>query len=396
MPMSITELRVFVASPSDVRDERSAVVAVITEINKTWSAKLGIRLEPLLWETDVVPGVGKDPQAVINEQIGDEYDIFLGILWSKFGTPTPRAASGTQEEFDRAYSLAHSRRIKLLVYIKDAPISPASIDIDQLRKVREFQNKLGEKGVLWWQFSNTAEFESLLRMHLSKLSHEYKDGAWKVPIQPAPHAETPLVSTATSTVAELVVDPPTSDDGWLDVLERAEEDIAIANSAMTSISETLSSLNNKMDSHTEKVKSLNNPSKSARVAKQIINLVAADMEIAATDLEKYFAVMREKFRSALDGYVKSASLASDLRDDNLDEVRDAANTLESLRESIDGAKSGIASFRDTVSVIPRYTSRLNNAKDRLVSVTDILISDLSTIENLAKEASKALFGISGR
>lgn len=39
---------------------------------------------------------------MINEQIGD-YDIFVGIMKHKFGSPTLYADSGTEEEFNRAY-----------------------------------------------------------------------------------------------------------------------------------------------------------------------------------------------------------------------------------------------------------------------------------------------------
>lgn len=31
-----------------------------------------------------------------------EYALFVGIMWNRIGTPTPRAESGTVEEFERA------------------------------------------------------------------------------------------------------------------------------------------------------------------------------------------------------------------------------------------------------------------------------------------------------
>ena len=54
-------------------------------------------------DANAYPGFGTDPQGVVNEEIGDDYEIFIGPLWSRFGTPTPRAFSGTQEEFERVY-----------------------------------------------------------------------------------------------------------------------------------------------------------------------------------------------------------------------------------------------------------------------------------------------------
>src|SRR5262245_59131143 len=96
-------LHVFFASPSDVEDEREAARRVLDELNLTWGDMLSVRLELLHWSTHATPGVGSDPQAVINADIPD-YDIFIAVLCSRLGTPTPRANSGTEEEFDRALS----------------------------------------------------------------------------------------------------------------------------------------------------------------------------------------------------------------------------------------------------------------------------------------------------
>lgn len=85
MPRSETIIGTFVASPSDVEEERTALESVVVELNKTWSKSLNLRLDLIKWETDVYPGFGQYPQDVINTQIGDEYDIFIAIFWGKIG-----------------------------------------------------------------------------------------------------------------------------------------------------------------------------------------------------------------------------------------------------------------------------------------------------------------------
>ncbi|MCH8024670.1 MAG: DUF4062 domain-containing protein, partial [Candidatus Marinimicrobia bacterium] len=102
MPRSITVLKVFVASPSDVSEERAAVKEIADELNKLWKNR-SIALEVVSWESDVYPSFGSDPQSVINEQVSDDYEIFIGLMWAKIGTPTKEAESGTVEEFRRAY-----------------------------------------------------------------------------------------------------------------------------------------------------------------------------------------------------------------------------------------------------------------------------------------------------
>src|SRR5438309_1896456 len=100
MAKTVTKLVVFAASPGDVSRERDLLDTVAAELNKTLCPPLGIHLELVKWETDSFPGVASDAQALINQQI-PPYDIFIGIMWKRFGTPTGRAGSGTEEEFDR-------------------------------------------------------------------------------------------------------------------------------------------------------------------------------------------------------------------------------------------------------------------------------------------------------
>ena len=81
MPRDERVFVVFVASPSDMQPERDALEEVIRELNLTWSRKLGIRLDLVRWETHGVPGFGADAQDVLNRQLPDDPDIFIGLMW---------------------------------------------------------------------------------------------------------------------------------------------------------------------------------------------------------------------------------------------------------------------------------------------------------------------------
>ena len=97
MPITLKRLRIFVASPGDVTDERDRLDRVIAHLRTHVAAAHGLDLELVRWETHVRPGVAADAQAVVNPKIGD-YDLFIGIFWNRFGAPTGRAESGTREE----------------------------------------------------------------------------------------------------------------------------------------------------------------------------------------------------------------------------------------------------------------------------------------------------------
>ncbi len=162
-------IRVFVSSPNDVTAERAVATRVVIELNALWSEVLGFNIEVIRWETHGYPAAGSDAQAVLNEQLGNDHDIFLGILWSRFGTPTPRAESGTEEEFKRAYQnrSVPDGRPAIMLYFKEAAL-PFDVNIDQLAKVRSFREGTRNLGLLDWSFSDTEQFESLLRFHLSR------------------------------------------------------------------------------------------------------------------------------------------------------------------------------------------------------------------------------------
>ena len=100
----VTQIRIFISSPSDVQEERDALEKVITEdLQRTIGKQNGLHIEPLRWENIVRPGLG-DIQRQVSEQMG-EYDIFIGIFWKRFGTPTATHESGSEQEFREAYKL---------------------------------------------------------------------------------------------------------------------------------------------------------------------------------------------------------------------------------------------------------------------------------------------------
>lgn len=104
MTGQVSRIRVFVASPGDVEAERRALTGVVQDVNLILTALVpdSAVLELVKWETHVHPELGR-PQGVITDQIGD-YDVLIGMMWRRFGTPSTVAASGTEEEVRDAYA----------------------------------------------------------------------------------------------------------------------------------------------------------------------------------------------------------------------------------------------------------------------------------------------------
>src|SRR5947209_17298538 len=98
MSFAARVFRVLIASPSDVTDERDIAVKTIQEWNDLHSPGRQVVLLPLRWETHSAPEYGRRPQEVINRQIVDHSDLLIGIFWTRIGSPTGEADSGTLEE----------------------------------------------------------------------------------------------------------------------------------------------------------------------------------------------------------------------------------------------------------------------------------------------------------
>jgi hypothetical protein len=158
-----------VASPGDVQLERELVAGALAELNQTVGASNNLVLELVAWEKSARPEMGRI-QAVINHQIG-EYDIFVGIMWRRFGTPSGTSGSGTEEEFRRAYASWHkSKRPNILLYFSEAVAPPPRTvaEAQQQLKVAEFREEVEGKG-LTWSYSKPESFDDVVRQHLYQL-----------------------------------------------------------------------------------------------------------------------------------------------------------------------------------------------------------------------------------
>ena len=120
-PATVRLIRVFVSSPSDVAEERKILDEVVHRINATDGLYLGVRLETWKWEENAVPQIGPPPQEGIDRQL-PQYDIYLGIMSARFGTPTDGCGSGTEKEFRDALELwKQAGSPWILFYFNDEP-----------------------------------------------------------------------------------------------------------------------------------------------------------------------------------------------------------------------------------------------------------------------------------
>ena len=172
-------IRAFLASPGDLQNERKAIREVIKEFNEIWADELGYQVELLGWE-ETISGYGR-PQHLINQDV-DRCDLFLGMMWKKWGTPPDKEGvftSGFHEEFERSIKRRkESRKPEICLFFKEIGEEFMVDRGPDLKKVLEFKDKIiSEKSVLFQNFSNISEIETLIRKSVSYYVNRIKKEA---------------------------------------------------------------------------------------------------------------------------------------------------------------------------------------------------------------------------
>jgi hypothetical protein len=392
MPASITKLKIFIASPSDVVDERVVLDHVVNELNKQPGGRLGISLELVKWETDSYPSFGDDAQSVINNQIGEDYDIFIGILSKRFGTPTSRGESGTLEEFSRAYKRARENPngIRVMFYFNDSPVPPSELNLEQYSEIDGFRSSLGEQGVYYWQYKKPEDFERIVRMHLGKVMEEFGT-KWGQDSGRKAEVDTIQPEYKEILCVETPIDSQT-EEGFLDLIITSVDDMESAGESINRIGALLQELKIKTVGSTDEMNRLSQPV-NPHEARSIINRLAENWENFAQRAEVELPILSAKFRSGIDSYTKSAQLLTDFGTKDRDQVVNAIDAVRKIRSASIEAQVSTKNFRDVLQKIPRLTVQLNHAKRHLNKVLDYIFEEYATEENLSTEAERIFVSV---
>ena len=162
-------LSVFLASPGDLQDERRIVRKVVVEFNESWAASLGYQIELVGWE-DTVSSFGR-PQHIINQEV-DRCDLFVGMIWKRWGTP-PDSKGGFTSGFEEEFQRATDRRERnggpeISLFFKQIPEDFKVDPGEDLKKVVQFREKMiNEKKILFQDFSDVQEMEMLARKRIT-------------------------------------------------------------------------------------------------------------------------------------------------------------------------------------------------------------------------------------
>ena len=386
MPRNEQVVVVLVASPSDLELERNRLEDLIRELNLTWSQSLSLRLDLVRWETHGYPGIGQDPQDVLNRELPDEPDIFIGLMWSRYGTETGRAGSGTEEEFNRALGRYRQdpESVRIMFYFKDAPLAPSNIDLDQLGRVTRFRDSLGSEGALYWNFRTLEEFDRLLRMHLSRQIQEFSR------IGP-PHRDAGSLIPSPRTVPSPAVE--SEELGLLDFLDLVDECFSALTEIAGRMSRETDWIGERLTQRTAEINEAitsTHGQLSRRRARALIAAAAADMMQYVTRMRAEIPLFRETLQEGADAAANAALISATLDPQDRSHASAAHNDLLRFQDALGSTYEAIEGFKDIVHGWPRMTIALNRAKRETVTVLQTLLDSIAEGRRIVAETIRTL------
>ena len=377
MARNETVLRILVSHPADTNEEAKIIEDVANAFNATWSAHLGIRLEYSDWHSHVAPGIDSDPQMVINKQIGSAYDIFIGVLWKHFGTATPRATSGTAEEFEAAYARhkVSPASIRVMVYFRMARVELNEIDTKQLDALRDFKSKLGPRGVLYSEYFERDEFETLVRDHLQRMVQEWGK-SWGIGVSADPPPP-PVLSGVSDN----------NDEGYLDLFVTVVQDMASSTEAIVRIGLLMSTSTEATELGTRDLSLVNSlpPDEQAAAVKDIFDAVGRSLVNFSEGLEREAKSFSDSFNSAMEALSKLYGYEEFTDSMPAAKRAESDEAIVSVRTKIQENVGVMQGFRTALMGLPRATTAFNRARKRANAAVEEYERVLNAADNLVAQ-----------
>jgi len=150
-----------IASPGDVSEERAAIRSTLHDWNDINSVNSRIVLTPVGWESHSSPELGIRPQELINNRVLKNCDLLIGVFWTRLGSPTGKAQSGTVEEIQEHLAAGKPA----MIYFSSKPASPDTFDPEQYLQLKAFKIWCKSQGLIE-EFENIDQFRAKLSKQL--------------------------------------------------------------------------------------------------------------------------------------------------------------------------------------------------------------------------------------
>lgn len=344
--MKNTEIiRIFLSSPSDVSMERQRILLIAHEMNKSLGFSLRRNLEIIGWE-NVTPSIATYSQQVINKAI-DDYDVFLGLFALRFGTPTPNAGSGTEEEFNIALEKYKRAEIKdICMLFKQDGFNVSEIDIEQLAAVNSFKKKISALGCYRIDFQ-VDSFEEEIRKLFSKLLLDWNEIKNK---------------NSENEICDAVVSSEDEEIGYYDAIYKALDELNENEKVSVKLTDVMRKLNEAMSDTKTKLEVCIDD----RTRMNIINQFADDMVICADSLNFNLNKEKEFLLKSLKNFNIAAEILSEDFSDGKNQLKTVLPHLLNSKKMFESRIISNEKMLVAFSKFPRATTKFNSAKKNLL------------------------------
>ena len=353
---------IFIGSPDDVQEERKIIEQTIKETNRYYKHDNKIpELDLIKLDTDVRSMiVDQEAQTVIDKQIEGKYNVFIGILWKKFGSPTENYDSGTEQEFNNALEKhrqnPNSMNIMFYFCTKGVP-DLKDVNAEQLLAVQNFKNKLQDKKGLYKEYTSIKDFEEKIKNDLIKLVTE------KITFEENEHE--------------------IENDGLIDLMENYLDSFNESQNEMESLTEDIYIFAEELTNLT-KIKP-----KTRKETKEYFSLASNTITNFSEDLESHNQIIKNSFHAGVSSFNSIMKYHGDIISEN--EIIETSNGMTSLCDAIDEINNILSNLIKEIENIRPRTNKFSKSKNNLIKNLRKFMKELNNMkEDTIKSKEKLL------
>jgi len=351
------EYKIFIGSPSDVQEEREIIEALINEMNEYYEP-LGLpTLKLVSLKTDVRSKIGDfEGQSVIDKQIDGKYNVFIGILWKKFGTETENYDSGTEQEFYNAYAKyeKNPKSMEIMFYFCERTPEFSEIDGEQLALVQKFRKRLEEKG-LYKTYSSIEEFEKIIKNDLRL-----------------------LVTEKNIDFEESIEDEELEEnDGLIDLIEEFEEKFNDSSLEMEYLTQDIYKTGSELNTLNEQ----NKDNSNIDIAKKYFNSASVPITEFSENIDTRGNTIVTHLNDGISIFNSLIDIHGEFILNNKD-IKKTEKSMDECHDSIEGLNASIIDLLNILRPIPPITTKFSRSKKKLEKSLDNFLKKSMAIQKV--------------
>lgn len=163
----LKQYRLLISCPSDCEQFKDTVIHMLAITNHFCETFLGARIQHIYYKENVATGTANEAQEVISRSLRGDFDSYVGLFWSRLGTPTAGHKSGAVEELELAYEMNEvSGQVGIHVYFCEAEIPMELWKTSTPQDIMWLRSHVGSRGTLYKSFTTATQLQSLLSVDL--------------------------------------------------------------------------------------------------------------------------------------------------------------------------------------------------------------------------------------